>query len=139
MSTRVELETAIAARLAAWSAPCQMIRENEPAQTRDLAEWARVTINDGFSFISTTAGLLDVRGSTAAHPFVLSFDIYTPYNTGTLRAAAIGQAISDHWAYVVLDDVHFDAATFATFGEENKIYHTAVTVDAVRYETLDPR
>lgn len=140
MTTRVELEQIIDTHIAAWSGiPCLLLRDNETSQTvRDAAEWMRLTVLDGFGFLQSSVGLLDIAGSTAGHGFILRFDIFTPRHAGTLRAAEIGQNVSDYWAYQQISSVHFDSATFERIGE-NPLYHTAVTIDAARYESLAVR
>lgn len=139
MTTRAGLELIIDNHIASWVAiPCKLYRDNTPVRNQDDTEWMRLTVGDGFSFVNESAGLLDVRGSTDANPFILTFDVFTEYNAGTLRAAEIAGIIKDRWAYRSIDDVHFDSASTQRVGEESKIYHTAVIISAVRYETLDP-
>lgn len=140
MSTRPDLETILDNHIAAWiDIPCALIRDNEPSRSDDYTEWMRLTVGDGFSFVQESAGLQDVAGSSAAHPFVLSFDIFTPKNAGTNRAAVIGQAVSDYWAYMTFGNILLHSASFERISEQDAIYHTAVTVSAVRYETLAAR
>lgn len=141
MSTRVELETFLQSQIQAWSdIPCALLKDNETSQTvRDETEWMRLTVLDGSSFLQSSTGLLDVAGSTAAHPFVLRFDIFTPLHDGSMRAAEIGQAVSDYWAYRQQGSIHLDSATFGRVGEDSTLYHTAVTINAARYETLAVR
>lgn len=140
MSTLTDLDWAIAQHIQIWpDLPCTLFPDNVPVRTDGLAEWIRLTITEGYSFTSQTAGLQDVRGSRATHPFILTFDIFTELNKGRDRASIIAQSVSDHWAYQNFGDIKTDAARFSRVGEEKSIYHTAVVVDAERDERLDAR
>lgn len=135
MSTRVDLETFLDDRIDSWvDIPCHLARDNEPARSADKNEWMRLTVQEGFSFLNETAGSLDPRSTTVAHPFVLVFDIYTPLNKGTLRSAQIAQAVSDYWAFNSEGNIKLDAASFERVSEDSNTYHTSVSIDAARYE-----
>lgn len=140
MTNRVELEQVITDHITSWAPSFKVVRENLPAETKDDTEFVVCRIAEGDAFLEQAAGLLDVTGSTEAEPFVLVFDIYTEINTGMLRDAQIKQDIQDHWAHRQLGDVHFSSARKRTYGEQGgRFFHSAVSVDAARYERLIER
>ena len=136
----MDLDWAIAQHIQIWpDLPCVLFPDNVPVRTQGLDEWMRLTIIEGYSGTSQVAGLQDVRGSRATHPFILVFDVFTPINEGNERTNIIRQSISDHWAYQNFGDIKTDAARFSRVGEEKSIYHTTVIVDAERDERLEAR
>lgn len=136
--TLPDLDAAITAHIDAWTLPvAKLVRDNEPARTRDAAEWVRLTVLNGAGFIALSTGIRDVSGSVVRHPFVLLFDVYVPLDGGVARASTIAQAISDHWQIQRLAPyIYTRSAGFTRIGEEPTHYHTSVDIGGYRDETL---
>jgi len=126
MSTATDLDNAIKSVLAGWQ-PVPVFRENEPTKTKNLDEYIVVKNLGGSSQSVTTTGLLDQRGSTERHAFLLEFNIYTQVNSGTQRPAQLSDEVASRWRYRQLSiGIHTFESNIVTVGKEAARFKTIV-------------
>ncbi len=135
----IEFDAAIDTHIAAWN-PTTIVRDNDPARTKKLDEYIRVTVINGNAFIDEPAGVRSVNGSTVLHPFILQFDVFTRLNLGVQRNNQLCQEVLDHWQVRNLETgLHLIAGGVDRIGEQGTRFHQIVSVDGRREEFLTVR